>query len=114
MFLLLNKIKCKVTHKRNNLNSIRRKILLDDLIKARLKILSESNLNIYKTNKYFISKEEMEKLKDRPEEPDNDECCGSGCRVCIYDFFETKKIDYLMMLKSLQNRILLDITDCSL
>jgi hypothetical protein len=114
MFLLLNKIKCKATQNKNNLNSIRRKILLDDLIKARLNILSESNQNIYKTNKYSISKEEMEKLKEKPEEPDNDECCGSGCRVCIYDVHETKKIEYLMMLNSLQNRILLDITDCSL
>jgi len=42
------------------------------------------------------------------------ECCGSGCRVCIYDVHETKKIEYLMMLNSLKNRILLDITDCSL
>lgn len=33
-------------------------------------------------------KEEITKIKPKPREPAEDECCGSGCIPCVWDVYE--------------------------
>jgi len=39
-----------------------------------------------------------------PRYPEPDECCGSGCRVCVYDKYETDYIKYENALEKWKER----------
>ncbi len=34
------------------------------------------------------------KIPDKPSEPEESECCGTGCKPCVMDIYEEKLNDY--------------------
>lgn len=43
-------------------------------------------------------------MPDEPDYPTPDECCGSGCRVCVYDLYEQNLENYKKKLIEWQER----------
>ncbi len=36
----------------------------------------------------------LSNIPNEPKEPDQTECCGSGCRPCVFDLYEEKLNEY--------------------
>ena len=51
---------------------------------------------------------EMKNIQDKPVEPEPEECCGSGCRPCVYDLYDTNLQEYLKEVKDLYALIIKD------
>ncbi|KAL4501470.1 hypothetical protein ABPG72_021277 [Tetrahymena utriculariae] len=54
-----------------------------------LKKINESEANLNKNNTKTVPPKPQ-----RPEEPDQDDCCGSGCQVCVFDRYYQKLEEY--------------------
>ena len=50
---------------------------------------SKNSPNLEKaTNTISLKSVKNTKVPTKPEYPDPDECCGSGCRFCVYELYE--------------------------
>ncbi|KAJ7484791.1 oxidoreductase-like protein [Mycena galericulata] len=58
----------------------------------------ESGVAATKDAKYFHGFE----IPTRPKEPESDECCMSGCAVCVYDLYEEDLTAYKVSLEGLR------------
>ncbi len=45
-------------------------------------------------NEFQKFSEEIKMIPEKPIEPNESECCGSGCRPCVMDIFEEKLNEY--------------------
>lgn len=41
-------------------------------------------------------------VPEKPKEPQSDECCMSGCAVCVYDIYEAAREDYMRAVDTLR------------
>jgi len=44
-------------------------------------------------------------LPEAPKEPQSDECCMSGCAICVYDLYEAAREDYKLAVEALRSTL---------
>ena len=83
------------TNTNTKFNKVTLKKLIDNLNEG---TISYSDL----PEEFKINKEKI-KIPVRPVEPYDGECCGSGCRPCVYDIYEEKLSKYEEEIEELMN-----------
>jgi hypothetical protein len=106
---ITNRIKQPIN--RSKIFSKYRDGILKKVIQQKLYQLTKCgpSLNEYNTNKYRINTSQMKQLQDKPEKPDDEECCGSGCKNCVFVVYESKLEEYSFFVITLSEYILQQI-----
>jgi hypothetical protein len=59
-------------------------------IKKLIDSLNDGDILYIELPEEFQSKKDKIRIPVKPNEPSIDECCGTGCRPCVFDIYENK------------------------
>ena len=90
------------------------KTLSMEVIKKFIDQLNEGSISYADLPEPFQTKKDKIRIPIKPVEPSIDECCGTGCRPCVFDIYESKLEKYEENLDRLTKELNLSISGSSI